>query len=232
MSPLRAYDAVAFARISQDLLDVPVVERTLQKVVDLAVETIEGCDMAGITMRHGKKVETPAASHPLVNTLDQWQYDLSEGPCLDAVFVDDVYVIEDMRTEDRWPNWAPKAAELGARSILSVRLATPSQVVGGLNLYSKTLHAYGEDQVITAGIYAAHAGAAIAANTHSEGLATGMQTRHLIGMAQGLLMQRYRLTDDQAFQFLARISSQTNVKLRDVAAKVINEAKTNDGRLA
>jgi ANTAR domain/GAF domain len=231
MSPLRAYDAAAFARISQNLLDEPV-EHTLQRIVDLAVETIEGCHLAGISMRHGKRVETPAASEPLVNQLDQWQYDLSEGPCLDAVFVDDMYVIEDMSTEDRWPNWAPKAASLGVQSVLSVRLATPSAVVGGLNLYSTALYAYDEDQVITAAVYATHASNAIAATGQISGLNTALETRHMIGLAQGLLMQRYGLTEQQAFQFLARISQDANVKLRDVVAKVITEAKDNGGRLA
>jgi transcriptional regulator with GAF, ATPase, and Fis domain len=231
MSVLHAYDAAAFAKISQDLLDEPVVEHTLQQVVERAVEAIEGCDFAGVTMRHGKKVETPAASDPLVNQLDQWQYELGEGPCLDAVFVENMYVIEDMNSEDRWPNWAPKAASLGVQSVLSLRLNTPSAVVGGLNLYSKAVYAYDDDQVITATIYAAHASSAIAATSKVEQLNTGMQTRHMIGMAQGLLMHRYGLNEEQAFKFLARISQDANVKLRDVAAKVIAEAKNNAGRL-
>jgi transcriptional regulator with GAF, ATPase, and Fis domain len=225
MSPLRSYDAAVFARISQELLAMPEVEHTLQHVVDLAVQNIDGCDLAGITMRHGSKVDTPAASEPLVNQLDGWQYELREGPCVDAVFVDDVYVIEDMKSEQRWPNWAPKAASLGVQSVLSVRLATPNDVVGGLNLYSRSLYAYDEDQILTASIYAAHAANAIAATGQIGGLNSALQTRHKIGIAQGLLMQRYDLDEDQAFQFLARISQETNVKLHDVAAKVITEAK-------
>lgn len=228
MSPLRSYDAEAFARISQQLLSQPEADHTLQEVVDLAVESIDGCDYAGITMRHGgHKVDTPAASDPLVNQLDGWQYELHEGPCLDAVFVDDVFVIEDMNSEDRWPNWAPRAASLGIQSVLSVRLATRRDVVGGLNLYSKALFAYDNDQILTAGIYAAHAANAIATTGEIGGLNTALQTRHRIGMAQGLLMQRYQLDEDQAFQFLRRISQDANVKLHDVAAKVIAEAKQN-----
>ena len=227
MSPLRSYDAAAFARLSQELLAGPVIEQTLQSVVELAVQTIQGCDYAGITLRRGRHVETPAATDPLVNQADQWQYELSEGPCLDAVFVEDTYVIEDLRAEPRWPRWAPKAASLGIFSVLSVRLATPKTIVGSLNLYAQARSAYDEDQILTAGIYAAHASNAIAATSETAGLTTALQTRHLIGMAQGILIQRYQLPEDQAFQFLARISQDTNVKLRDVAAKVINEAKTN-----
>jgi hypothetical protein len=230
MSPLRSYDAAAFARISQELLAEPEVEHTLQEVVDLAVESIDGCDFAGISMRRGSRVETAAASDPLVNQLDGWQYELREGPCRDAVFVDDVYVIEDMNSEDRWPNWAPKAASLGVQSALSVRLATQKDVVGGLNLYSKTLVAYDQDQILTASIYAAHAANAIAATGQIGGLNTALQTRHKIGIAQGLLMQRYELDEDQAFQFLRRISQDANVKLHDVATKVITEA-IREGRL-
>jgi hypothetical protein len=230
MSPLRSYDAAAFARLSQELLALPEVEHTLREVVDLAVETIDGCDFAGITMRHGDKVETPAASDPLVDLLDGWQYELDEGPCLDAVFVDDVYVIEDMNSEDRWPNWAPKAVGLGVQSVLSVRLATQKDVVGSLNLYSRAPLAYDEDQILTASIYAAHAANAIAATGQIGGLNTALQTRHKIGIAQGLLMQRYQLDEDQAFQFLRRISQDANVKLHNVATKVINEA-TRDGHL-
>jgi hypothetical protein len=80
-SRLRSYDAAAFARISQQLLTQPRAEHTLQGVVDLAVETIGGCDYAGITMPRRGKVDTPAASDPLVNQLDGWQYELREGPC-------------------------------------------------------------------------------------------------------------------------------------------------------
>jgi hypothetical protein len=227
MSPLRSYDAAAFARISQQLMAQPEAERTLQAVVDLAVESIDACDYAGISLRHRKRVETPAASDPLVVQLDGWQYELQEGPCLDAVFVEDMYVIEDMNSEDRWPNWAPRAASLGIQSVLSVRLATEINLVGGLNLYSKSLFAYDEDQILTAGIYAAHAASAITATGEIGGLHTALQTRHRIGMAQGLLMQRYQLNEDQAFQFLRRISEDANVKLSDVATKVIDEAKVN-----
>jgi GAF domain-containing protein len=233
MSPLRSYDAAAFARISQQLLAQPEAGHALQGVVDLAVASIDGCDYAGVTLRHGGgKVSTPAATDPLVDQLDGWQYELNEGPCLDAAFVEDVCVIEDINREDRWPNWAPRAASLGVQSVLSVRLATERNSVGALNLYSKALFAYDDDQILTAGIYASHAAAAIATVEQIGGLNTGMQTRHMIGMAQGLLMQRYALSQEQAFKFLTRISQDSNVKLRDVAAKIIAEAKDNSGQLA
>lgn len=231
MSPLHAYTAARFAEIAAELSAEPAVEPTLQRIVDLAVANISGCDYAGITVRRGKKVETPAATDAVVNQLDQQQYDLQEGPCLSAVFEDDFYEIDDMSREQRWPRWAPKAAELGVLSSLSVRLDSPRGSVSALNLYSKTLSGYDQDDVLAAHIYASHAGVAFAASAEVEGQANAVQSRHTIGLAQGLLMQRYGLGQANAFQFMVRISQDANVKLREVAAKIIGEAEANGGQL-
>ena len=163
--------------------------------------------------------------------LDELQYEFDEGPCLDAIWVQDQSVIEDMATETRWPNWAPRAAALGIGSVLSVRLATADHVVGGLNLYSKHAQAYTDDAITTAHVYAAHASNAIAVTEQVTGLQTALQSRHSIGLAQGLMMYRYGLTEDAAFQVLRRLSSHNNRKLRDVAADVIKEFR-DTGRLA
>jgi transcriptional regulator with GAF, ATPase, and Fis domain len=224
-------DAASFARISTELLSEPRFDPTAQRVVDLAAETIAGCDYAGISIRRGNVVETPASTDVVVDQLDQAQYDLQEGPCLDAIWVDDTYRVRDMAHEGRWPNWAPKAAAAGIGSTLSVRLATDKNLVGGLNLYSRTVDAFDDDAVLAAHIYATHASSAMALTEEVEGLKTAIQSRHAIGIAQGMLMLRYGLDEDASFQVLRRLSSHENVKLRDVAARVINEVKQS-GTLA
>ncbi|MFL6099435.1 MAG: GAF and ANTAR domain-containing protein [Actinomycetales bacterium] len=214
--------ALAFAVLSQQLLSESS-ERTLQRVVQLAVDTVPGCDYAGVTLRHRSRLETPAATDPLVNLLDEQQYQLNEGPCVDAVQRENVYIIRDTRTETRWPKWAPRAAGQGVLSVLSVRMETPERVVGGLNLYSRTPDAFGNEALLTAHVYGMHASTAIAATHQIEHLAIGMRTRHLIGLAQGMLMMRYGLSEEQAFQFLTRTSQHENVKLRDIAQRVADE---------
>jgi GAF domain-containing protein len=222
---MSSHDAVRFAQISEELLAEPTQEQTLQRVVDLAVETIPGCDFAGLSLRHDGIVDTPAATDPLVEKADALQYEFAEGPCLDAIWVDDTYVIEDLTKERRWPTWAPRAAELGIRSVLSVRLATASTVVGGLNLYSAGIASYTEDAVMTAPIYAQHASTALQVSNNVAGLRTALQTRHMIGMAQGILIQRYGLTETSSFEFLRRSSQDNNIKLRDVAAKILESVR-------
>jgi GAF domain-containing protein len=183
-------------------------------------------------MRDGKdRVDTPAATNALVEQLDAYQYELREGPCLDAVFVDDSYTIKNMSTEDRWPNWAPRAAALGVMSSLSIRLVAPRGSLGALNLYAEALHAFDDEDVLAAHIFARHASIAITSTQEVEGQATAVLTRHSIGMAQGLLMQRYGLTAERSLRFLARVSQDNNIKLRDVAGKVVGEAEGNGGHL-
>jgi transcriptional regulator with GAF, ATPase, and Fis domain len=215
--------ATAFARISRELLSEPDRDHTLQRSVDMAVATISGCEQAGISLRHADgRIETPASTSPVVDAADAHQYELHQGPCLDAIWVDDTYLIQDMTTETRWPAWAPRAAALGIRSVLSVRLATPDRVIGGLNLYSTRPAAYDEDGVETAHIYAAHASMALATIGRIDGLRTAMQSRHLLGVAQGALMHRYGVSEAQSFEILRRFADQTGISIRDVAAQVVS----------
>jgi transcriptional regulator with GAF, ATPase, and Fis domain len=208
----------------RELLAEPGEEHTLTRVVQGVADLVAACDFAGISIRRGKgRIETPARTAPIVDDLDGAQYELNEGPCLDAIRVTDTIVIDDTATDPRWPTWGPRAAELGARSVLSVRLATADQLVGGLNLYSTRTSAFDEDSVQVAHAYAEPASTAVAVVEKVEGLRTGMQTRHLIGMAQGMLMLRYGLNEEQSFAFLSRTSQQSNVKLRDIAVRVCEQ---------
>jgi GAF domain-containing protein len=223
MDAWRHDDAEAFARLSRELLAEPQTEQTLQRVVEMAVQVVPGCDYAGITLRHKDRLETPAASDPIVDELDNLQYALDEGPCVSSVRREETFVIRDNRTEQRWPMWSPRAAEVGVLSGLSLPLEAPAHVIGGLNLYSRAAEAFDNDALLTGQIYAMHAGSAIAANSQVANLHNAMRSRHLIGMAQGMLMTRYRLSEEQAFRFLSRVSQQENVKLRSVAERVVAE---------
>ena len=87
----------------------------LAAVIDMAVTSGPG-DQASITMRTGRAVDSVAYSSDLILQADQLQYDLSEGPCLDAVWTDGVFVVPDLLADGRWPRWAPAAASLGVGS--------------------------------------------------------------------------------------------------------------------
>jgi GAF domain-containing protein len=224
-----ADEAAFFARLSTDLLELHEEEPTLQRVVDRAVQVVGPCEWCGISLRkRRKKVETAASSSEVARLCDALQYDLGEGPCLEAIWDNDWYATHDTSTDDRWPRWGPRVAEHGVGSVLSIQLATETETLGALNLYAGPVHAYQPDDIDLALIFAAHATNALSAARLVTGLQTAVQSRHLIGVAQGILMNRYELTLDQSFEVLRRFSSQANIKLRDLAAAVIEHRRLPD----
>ncbi len=221
--------AVFFARVSRDLMQEPAESLTVQRIAERAVQIVPGCDHCGISLRRRRhRVETIAATSRLAETCDALQYELGEGPCLETVWEGDSHLTEDTSSETRWPRWSPRVAEHGIGSVLSIRLDTPTETLGALNLYSERPHAFGSDDIDLAVIYALHAANAMSAALMVQGLQTAVQSRHLIGVAQGILMQHYRIDMDQAFEVLRRYSSQQNIKLRDVAQHVATSGDLPD----
>jgi hypothetical protein len=215
--------AAFFAQVSRELMEEHDEAPTLQRIAERAVEVVPAADHCGISLRRRRhKVESVAATSDLALRCDTLQYELEEGPCLDAVLDSESYLTDDTRTETRWPRWAPRVAEEGVGSVLSIRLATNSETLGALNLYAGTAGAFTTDDVDLALIYALHATNAMSSALLVTGLQTAVNTRHTIGVAQGILMQRYDLTMQQAFEVLRRYSSHSNTKLRDVADKVVH----------
>src|SRR5690606_34530655 len=119
------------------------------------------------------------------------------------------FLVRDVAVDERWPRWGPAVAELGVRSVLAVQLSSatidsPHDAIGAVNLYSTQQGAFGTYDVEVASIYATHAANALAAAQIVTGLEAAVHGRHLIGVAQGILMQRYEMTMEQSFDTLQR----------------------------
>jgi GAF domain-containing protein len=194
------------------------VESTLQTLTATAVGIVPGAEECTVTYVTGRRrVEPRAATSDLPREVDEMQDRIQEGPCLHAVWDEQTVRVEDMRTETRWPRFAAEAVELGVLSSLSVQLFVEGDNLGALNLYARRPHAFSEESEDVGLVLAAHAAVAVAAAQNEEHLRRAVSSRDLIGQAKGILMERYKLTGDQAFQVLARASQQTNRRLVDVA---------------
>ena len=196
---------------------------TMERAVHLAVQLVRGADEAGITLaRRGKGVETPAATDQLVEKVEGWQFELDEGPCLDAIGKQEVVRSRDVGVDERWPSWGPKVArETGIRSMLCFRLFTHEDVVGGMNLYSYNVDGFNEDDLEEGLAFAAQTAVAIAAAREIAQLRLAIDGRTVIGQAQGILMERFQIDPTQAFAVLARVSQDRNVKVRQIAEELV-----------
>ena len=217
-----ASEAETFAEVARALLAQEDVQHTLQKIVDLAVETIDGCDHAGITFMKGKVPSSPASSNDIPPLVDAIQYETGEGPCLDAIRNQEIYETGDLGGERRWPRFASRAQrETGVTSMLCFRLFVEGDTLGALNLYSKAHDAFSGDDRNVGSVFAAHAAIALSSALHEEQMEEALQSRDLIGQAKGMLMAREGVSADQAFDMLRRASQRLNIKLRDVASGMV-----------
>lgn len=193
----------------------------LQLGVALVVELVEGCDYAGITRVGRGGGETVAASSEKARLCDQLQYDLHEGPCLDTVRSQQSVVSNDVASDPRWPRWGPAVAErFGVGSMLSLLLYTHGDSYGALNLYADRPHAYSGEDLIVAQSLAAHLAVAVAGGREMDNRTIAMVNRTVIGQAEGILMERHRITADQAFELLRDASAKSGNRVLRVAEEL------------
>jgi GAF domain-containing protein len=214
--------AQMFAELAQTLDEQESVSEALDETVRLAVEALDGCQMAGISwLVQGKRIETLAHTDDLVARSDALQYELGEGPCIDSSLEEYTFLIADMSTESRWPKFAAAASELGIGSMLSCALSSPRRTLGGLNLYAREPNAFAEQSSDIAEIYAAHASIVLASRQLETDLRMAVDTRGTIGQAIGILVERHKIMPRQAFNLLVKASQKRHMKLRDLASYVI-----------
>ncbi|MHA5047136.1 GAF and ANTAR domain-containing protein [Streptomyces sp. SD15] len=214
--------AVALAEMARDLLAQDSVQDTLDRIVEHATVLINGCDDAGIlTVRRGE-VHALAATSDVVRRADRIQQDLREGPCFDAVTERrQVYTIEDSRRpHERWSRFAPELRKLGIGSVLGFLLFTEDDELGALNLYSHRPDTFDEAARRAGWILASHAAVAFSASRTHQQLGHALETRHEIGEAMGILMERHGLNEDTAFKVLKKASQDHNIKLREIARRI------------
>lgn len=201
------------------------VEETLDAIAREALRSVPGFNHVGISVSHRDgTIETKAATDPLVWELDELQYSVGEGPCLESVHSTPVVVVECAQHEQRWPRFIPRAVQKGLRAQLGVRLFTEAGTLGGLNLYSTESETVHRDAVQVAELFASHAAIALGRARYEHDLNEALASRKVIGQAIGIIMERYQISEDKAFQFLVRASSTSNTKLRVVAQEVVSTA--------
>jgi ANTAR domain/GAF domain len=219
---------------AQILFTAGSVNDTLASVIALAGASIEGADFAGIFLIDGDAVTTPAYTDPLVVEIDALQHQNGEGPCLDAITHRMVFYAEDLSTDLRWPHFAPQAAAAGIRSVLALPISENTQL-GALNIYARFPVAFGVVDRAKAAILASLASLALAvAHSHedeqrrADNFHAALSTRETIGEALGILMERERITSNQAFEILRRASQHLNIKLREVAQNLVDTGENPD----
>ena len=205
----------------------------LDRVADLARRTLPGAGQTSITLiRGGGPAETAAYTGEIALRLDERQYERGAGPCLEAAAGQTTVSVPDPANDARWDGWAEHVAAAGIGSVLSVGLPIRADVAGALNIYGIRPHAFDDHAVRRAQTFGAYASVALA-NAHlydttatlAQHMQTAMESRAVIEQAKGIVMGERRCGPDEAFAILTRVSQDTNRKLRDVAAALVERTR-------
>ena len=209
--------------------DTPV--RTWQRIVDLAVATLDGCEMAAISLVHASgRIDTPVFTDKLALKVDEIQYETGQGPCLQSIRDHEVVMTPDLAAEDRWPQFSRRASEeTGIRSMIGFRLFVREDTLGALNLYSSQVAGFQGDATALGAVFASHAALAMAnaaEHEHGEDMQDALESSRTIGVALGILMGQSTVSRADAFQILSKASQRSNVKLRDLAEQIVERVES------
>lgn len=211
------------AEVARSLSGADTLDATLERIVAEAVRTVRGAEFASVSLiRARRTVETVTASAEVCRRVDEVQYETGEGPCLDAIWDEEMVLVDDLSATDRWPTFAERAADLGICSMLAFRLFVHDDRMGALNLYASSTNSFTEECRHLGAVFAAHAAVAWDHAREVEGLKAANDSRTLIGQAQGILMAERKITPEAAFGLLQEASQRRNTKLRALAQDVVD----------
>jgi GAF domain-containing protein len=217
--------AAALTEAARTINQPRSLEETLDAIVQATMQTVPGFNHVGISVaRPDGSFETKAGTDQLVWELDDLQYSLDEGPCVQAMREHSVVLAEHIRHDQRWPQYVPSAVKHGLRAQLAMGLHQEGRSLGGLNLYSTETDEAPEEAADVAEMFAAHAAIALGHAQDRENLGEAVTSRQLIGQATGLIMQRYGIDETRAFDFLVRAASTAERKVRVIAQEVVDGA--------
>jgi GAF domain-containing protein len=217
----------------RDLSRVVLADRSLTdvltEIVEIASRGIPGAESTSITLIRGEDAFTAAHHGEMSLAADEMQYEEGFGPCMDAGRGGVPLLVHDMREETRWPHYAPRVAEYGVRSSLSVPLPYQGSTIGALNVYSKEVAAFDPEESLAAGLEVAEAVAVAIANAdahaqvveQARNMRIAMESRAVIEQAKGVLMAQRHVDAEKAFDILRDASQRYNRKLRDIAAGIV-----------
>jgi len=222
----------AFAELALITVDGSPPEQTLRRIAELAKQTLAGAEDVSLTVVEDGHPRSMVFTGRLAVDLDERQYDLGFGPCLDAAKTGQTIILDTTDDESPYREFGRIAARAGVKYTVSLGLPIAQRSIGGVNVYTTADTPLSAAFVEQAEVFAGYAAVAVnniasyaGAVNEAAGLRTAMASRAAIEQAKGILMARDHCTADEAFDLLKRISSHRNLKLRDIAQAIVDQVQ-------
>ena len=203
--------------------EVPVGDtEQLLSTATAAIVELGVADTVSILQRVGdRQFTTRAPTDDLATAVDRLQREWHEGPCVEASYDHDLLSSGDVGADGRWPRWGPAAVAEGVQAVISVQLYNHDQTMGALNLFHTQKQDFTTDDLELARTLAVPISIELAHCRQEENLWKAIDARHRVGQAQGILMERFHISETVAFSVLRRLSQQSNRKLHLIADDIV-----------
>ncbi len=225
---LNPLNNAALSELAGLLMATSSFEELMQRIADLSARTVPTAATCGITLAQDGHVITVASADALARLLDEQQYELEQGPCLQALATGQVVSAPDLSRESRWDGYPMRALAHGIGSIYSSPLLVNDQAIGALNMYGHGANAFNsEARSLIAQLTALAAATITAAMRHydeatlTDHLRGALSSRSVIDQAIGIIIALQRCSTDSAFDVLRAASQHRNIPLRVVAAELV-----------
>ena len=228
MSDPHGVTDAALTELAGLLLATDSFDDLMQQTAELAARTVPAATTCGITLAESGRVVTVGSADALARLLDEKQYDLDQGPCLEALATERIVSSPDFGTETRWNGYPTQAVVHGIRSVYSSPLMADHTAIGVLNLYGHDPDAFDEDSRRAAALLARLTSTIITAAlrhydelTLTDHLRAALSSRSVIDQAMGIVMGMQRCGPQEAFDVLRTVSQNRNIPLREIAAELV-----------
>ncbi|WP_111766033.1 GAF and ANTAR domain-containing protein [Nakamurella deserti] len=227
----------ALRELSAVLTSTESFHELIQRIAELAARTVPTALTCGITVATDGRVVTVGAADALAAQLDEQQYRLEAGPCLEALWTGRVVDVPDLSREQRWDGYPVQAMAQGISAVYASPLRVRDDTVGALNLYAARPYAFDDDdQRASIQQLADLTTVAITGSLRNYGdarlsdqLQTALNSRAVIDQAIGIVMATRHCSAEEAFATLRTISQTRNVRLAVIAAGLVERTAGGPG---
>lgn len=228
-APSPGDDRVLFERLQSLLLGVGNIDRVLTELAQVSTTVVTAPVSCGITMRYDGALLTVGSSDSRAELLDETQYRVGGGPCLQSLQDGEIVNVVDTHTEQRWPAYTAVAVGSGLRCSVSLPLTVSGDTFGAMNVYGfEEPDLFGPEPLHQLELFAAQAAGTLRVATRQAKDTTllaqmeeSLRSRTVIDQAMGIIMAQQRCTSSVAFELLRRESQNSRHRLRDVAADLV-----------
>jgi hypothetical protein len=220
--------ADAITELQSILLSTGSIDELVDAIARSASTRLAPRAEVTVTLRRQGRHTVVAHSGERARACDEVEYAAHSGPCVQAVETGEIEVVRDLATETRWPQWRDAATRAGFRSAVAFPAAADEGAAVAVNVYSECGDEWIAEALDRGVLYAAEVARTVKLSLRvaraaemSDDLRAALASRAVIDQAIGIVMGQNRCTADEAFAILRSASQHRNVKLRDLAASMI-----------